>query len=166
MRFLIFSRQLAEKQDVVNANCNVPHVWISIRNHHTTLANLPPCPFRKDSLFLEFDDIVPDGSKEDVYLDWQGNPPKPMTDDQAKAVIAFVKKSLPDISLICVNCEAGQSRSAAVALVLSQLINGDDSGILGNPDYSPNNHVRDLILKNGKPLANENTPNWYYSLWE
>jgi predicted protein tyrosine phosphatase len=48
------------------------------------------------------------------------------TDDQAAQIAAFVKANDPATTIL-VNCEAGISRSAAVAAALSKFFNGDDS---------------------------------------
>jgi protein-tyrosine phosphatase len=48
------------------------------------------------------------------------------TDEQAAQIVAFVKASDPTTTIL-VNCEAGVSRSAAVAAALAKFFNGDDS---------------------------------------
>jgi hypothetical protein len=67
--------------------------------------------------------------------------------------------------LVVVNCEAGLSRSAGIALALSQIIEGHDSEICQFNGFFPNMLVRDKIVKFGKCLATENTPLWFRSLW-
>ncbi len=47
--------------------------------------------------------------------------------------------------LVC-HCEAGISRSAAVAAAASILLNGNE-GIFAAPPYHPNSHVKCLVLR-------------------
>lgn len=153
MKFLIFNRNLTEQESIVTRNCSEPHIWISIRNNDDFDCKLPENHFRKASLFLMFDDD--EKERPGVIL---------MTDKQAKQIVEFVDENKKGIDLICVNCEAGKSRSSAVALALSELMNGHDSGIRGNSNYCPNLFVKDLIIKHGDKLMTDNTPSWYRDL--
>jgi predicted protein tyrosine phosphatase len=158
MNFLIFSRNWAENPLSHKANCQVPHIWISISNSNESSANLPPNPFRLATLFLAFDDV----DKNDHFV--KGT--KVISPEQAQQIVTFVSRWKNKVNLICVNCEAGISRSAGVAFALSMLLNGDDSGILSDKQYAPNNTVKDSILNSGKPLATDKTPRWYWSRWQ
>ena len=80
-------------------------------------------------LFLQFDDVDANDKKY-----------KPMRPDQAQRTVDFVKENL-DAELCIVHCDAGVSRSAAVAAAIGKFINGDDMFIFGRPRFSPNTHV-------------------------
>lgn len=161
MRFLIFSRQWAEDKGIIDANCIQTHIWIGIHDPGKPPANLPPNRFRLATLFLSFDDADKPGVNAYTH-----QPITPISKEQGQRIVNFVIKWKDKIDLICINCEAGISRSAAVAFSLSMLLNGNDSGILGDSDYAPNCTVKDAILNSGKPLATSNTPVWYWSRWE
>ena len=85
-------------------------------------------------LFLQFDDVDANDKKY-----------KPMRPDQAQRTVDFVKENL-DVELCIVHCDAGVSRSAAVAAAIGKFINGDDMFIFGRPRFSPNAHVYHLML--------------------
>jgi protein-tyrosine phosphatase len=77
---------------------------------------MPHCA--SPSLFLAFHDLG-----DDAPADLHGGL---FTDDQAKQIVEFVKGN-SDTATILVNCEAGVSRSAAVAAALAKFFNGDDT---------------------------------------
>jgi predicted protein tyrosine phosphatase len=148
MRFLIWSRQNAQDTDKVNTLCDVPHIWISIRNPMTLPADLPDNAYRKDTLFLSFDDI---GEKSYwIGSDEYGRELVGCTESQAVDILDFVQKWQDQVQLICVNCEAGQSRSAGTAEALSLILNQHDSGIRDNPIYTPNSWVKTQILREAR----------------
>jgi predicted protein tyrosine phosphatase len=152
IKFKIFSEQLSEMASVVDANTPFPHIWISIRSRGTSKPNIHLSETNKGILFLEFHDIT---SEEMVPKEGSGKTWKLFDDDQANEIIDFVEEHLNDIFLICVNCEAGMSRSAGCAEALSLLLNKHDSGIGTNPEYFPNVHVKSLILKHGERLRED-----------
>jgi hypothetical protein len=161
MKFLIFSRQMAENKGIVDANCLQTHIWIGIHDTDKQPPNLPLNRFRFATLFLAFDDADKPGV--DNYTK---KPIVPISPEQSQQIVNFVVRWKDKVDLICVNCEAGKSRSAAIAFILSMLLNGHDSGILGDDYFAPNNTVKDSILISGKPLANDNTPRVYWSRWQ
>ena len=69
------------------------------------------------------------------------------TDEHAKKIIKFVKKVKENTTLYCL-CDAGQSRSAAVAASLELYCNGDDSHIWKNCKYYPNILIYKTMCKN------------------
>jgi predicted protein tyrosine phosphatase len=147
MRFKIFSQKMAEDRDfVLSAGVTEPHVWISITSPGDPRAILPPDPNRLDVLFMEFWDVE---IKRVTY--------DPITEDQASEIVKFVQKYLEKVDLVCVNCQAGISRSAGCASGLSILFNGHDRGIGDSPLYHPNVLVKSLILKHGWNLAPPHT---------
>lgn len=156
MRFLIFNRHLSEQQSTVDYNCVVPYLWISITDSDEESAKLATNDMCHGTLFLKFDDI------EKPYPNMTA---KLMSDDQAKDIVEFVSKNKDEIYLICVNCEAGISRSSGTALALSLLMNGHDHDIRADPRYYPNHHVKDLVIKHGEPLKNDKTPRLFESVW-
>ena len=105
MRFLVFSRKLAECKDTVDANCTIPHIWISFRDPDLQPAKLPDHSLRKDTLFLAIDDVNGDehgnqlGNPEHDTRSWIAMQP-----DHAKHIIDFVNQWKDKVDLICVNC--------------------------------------------------------------
>lgn len=157
--FKIFGRAASENESIVNRVCNKSHVWISFYDTDSNCCRLAPSIYRADTLFLSFDDC----ERSEI---WYGKKLMPISDEQAKAIVDFVYKWKDKVAMICVNCEAGISRSSGAALALSELINGHDSEIRSNPNYFPNPKVRESILKQGKILATEKTPKWFEEFWQ
>lgn len=86
--------------------------------------------------FLMLDDI--DGSEAVGGM-------KPMSkNDAARIVNAFVQYN-DRVSQIIVHCDAGYSRSPAVAAALTKALGLDDSSYFGH-GYCPNMHVYRLVL--------------------
>jgi predicted protein tyrosine phosphatase len=142
MEFKVFSQKMAEDPSFLAENgVVVPHIWISITSPDDPKANLQPDPNRLDTLFLEFFDV--EFSRPNY---------PPMSEDHAKEIINFVQKYVDKVGLICVNCQAGISRSAGCAAGLSILINGHDRGIGDSPRFHPNVHVKSLILRHSPLL--------------
>lgn len=63
-----------------------------------------------------------------------------MDESDAIGIINAVKTYKDMVNQIIVHCDAGFSRSPAVAAALSRWLNGDD-GIFFGPGYCPNRHV-------------------------
>jgi hypothetical protein len=82
-------------------------IVISIRNSHTEPARIKDG--FKDVLYLEFDNVE--------HLSHRG---LRFSKSHAEEIFAFVAKHEEAASRILVNCLAGESRSAAVALYLSE----------------------------------------------
>ena len=128
------------------------HILISVRSPKSNPADLPKLESRLDTLFLDFHDIddrclkiknridcdVCDGSG---YIpEWKhiesGRCYSCNSNDlelklfcatDAKRILMFVKKYMNQVDFICVNCEAGISRSAGIAGALSKIYNKEDS---------------------------------------
>lgn len=91
------------------------HIHISIRDVNRSM-KMPDC--ESPALMLAFHDLgedAPENLKSGLF-----------NDEQANMIVAFVKDCNPEFTIL-VNCEAGISRSAAVAAALSKFFNGDDS---------------------------------------
>ena len=91
---------------------------------------------------LSFEDKDPS-----AYLlkDDPNNPMKLFTEKQANMVIDFVEEVKDKIEMLVVHCEAGISRSPAVAGAISKVLFGDDSAFFKGP-YKPNMHVYRTII--------------------
>lgn len=61
-----------------------------------------------------------------------------MTDEDADRVVAFVEKNVQPGTDIIVHCDAGISRSAAVAAAIARHYTGDDSCVFDSGLYRPN----------------------------
>ena len=71
-----------------------------------------------------------------------------MTAVQAREICEFVRKHKGDVGAVVVHCEAGMSRSPAIAAALCSSMGGDDRGFW--KDYQPNAYVYGLVMKAGK----------------
>ncbi len=136
MKFKIFSRREAETPEYIEDQISEPYIWISIAYSSDHNAKPWQGKYCKGVLHLRFDDIE---TEADGLVSFNEN--------HAKSIIDFVNSYKDNIDLICVHCFAGISRSSGVASALSRwLNNGDDSEIMNNPKYFPNNLVRTKIL--------------------
>ena len=86
--------------------------------------------------FLEFDDI--DGYSKNKKL-------KPMTDKDADTIIRAVSQYNDRITQIIVHCNAGYSRSPAVAAAIALYLGQDDTDFFGN-NYRANKYVYEMML--------------------
>ncbi len=96
-----------------------------------------------DILPIEFMDADSPGN-DDVY----GNPTTIddlMSDEDAKKIVEFVKKYKD--KRILVHCDAGISRSSAVAAAILKHYTGDDSMIFDSRWYNPNRWVYRKVLE-------------------
>lgn len=143
MKFKIFSKRLAQDEITVFNNCSEPHIWINIHDPSDTPAKLPFNPQRIAELRVAFDDCV----EGETWNYWHGSPAILISEKNAEDIINFVDKHKNDVTMVCVNCFAGISRSSAVALVLSQWLNGHDSGIMTNERYHPNKTVINMLMR-------------------
>lgn len=116
------------------------HVTISITDPATKNgvgygeANLFPSEQRLDTLRLEFYDITE--STGHYY---------PVSKEQAQQIVDFIKEWKDKVKLIVVHCEAGISRSAAVAAALSKWLNNEDLFFFEN--FCPNSVVYNYVLE-------------------
>jgi len=89
--------------------------------------------FRKGVLQLRFDDI-----------DEPTEPYTMFTDEQADQILDFVFTEHKGITWILVHCEAGYSRSPAVAAAITKISGGDDSPYFRM--FSPNSLVYSKLI--------------------
>lgn len=75
-------------------------------------------------LHLIFDDVLADDQN-------------PMTEDDARCVVAFLR-SLPDGLPLIVHCDGGVSRSAGIGAACMLIENGDDMPVFNSARYVPN----------------------------
>ncbi len=136
---------LSEKE-IKSSNIYSPirekHVVISISGSEDTETLIPNNINRLGTLFLKFDDVE-DINEKYIYFD-RG---------QAKEILQFIEKFCSQVSLIIVQCQAGLSRSVAVASALSKIINNSDDYIFtkGIPNMFVYTTILDCFYSN---------PNW------
>jgi predicted protein tyrosine phosphatase len=113
---------------------DVAHVIISITTTEGDRARFPVPPSCRGVLRVVFADIespIPDVRMFDIEL--------------AREIWRFVLKHREAIARIVVHCDAGHSRSPAVAAALSRVLVGSDEEFFRR--YEPNPHVYRLLLE-------------------
>jgi len=136
MRVIVCDRGTASAGDYLDTAA--PHVVISIRDPDRNPARIPKRRDLREVFTIAFDDAAPcPGFKipDDIQL---------MTEADARAIWKFVDKHLAAIEVIVVHCEAGMSRSPAVAAAITRRLGGDDQSFF--KEYCPNEHVYELML--------------------
>lgn len=118
------------------------HIVISITSEDSMETVIPPNNNRLSVLHMKFDDVS-DIDERFLYF----------TRAQAVEILEFVEKFVNQVSLIVVQCQAGLSRSVAVASALSKIINYVDDGIYtkGIPNMFVYTTILDTFFSN---------PNW------
>lgn len=87
--------------------------------------------------YLQFDDIDTAESVHGL---------KPMSDEDAGCIVDALLQYVDEVSQIIVHCDAGYSRSPAVAAALAKALRESDEEFFGH-DYCINNHVYITLLK-------------------
>ena len=87
--------------------------------------------------YLQFDDIDTAESVHGL---------KPMSDEDAGRIVDAFLQYVDGVSQIIVHCDAGYSRSPAVAAALAKALRESDDEFFGH-DYCINNHVYTTLLK-------------------
>ena len=113
MNFLTLSKQQIKSTQY--NQIKEKHIVISISGSGDEETIIPPNPHRLSQLFLKFDDIE-DIMDNYIFFDRS----------MAQEILDFVEKYCNQISLVIVQCQAGLSRSVAVASALSKIINFSD----------------------------------------
>lgn len=117
MRFLTLSEREIKTPSIYNS-ITEPHIVISISGSLDKETQVPNNQSRVGVLHLKFDDVE-DIQEQFVYFD-RGC---------AKEIFEFVERHCTKIGLIVVQCQAGLSRSVAVASALAKIINGRDDNV-------------------------------------
>lgn len=129
-----------------------PHILISISSPGSEGAILPDNPQRLEVLRLQFHDIVHEDfiragvDPEDLgmkFLRQYNVEPTFFSEENANAIAELLERH-PGKQVI-VNCEAGISRSAAVAAAISLATTGDDHFYFRN--YFPNKQVYSMLAR-------------------
>lgn len=138
MDLLVLSRREAES--VVP---NAPYVVVSITDPDRDAAELAESPDRRAVLRVRFHDVA--GSLDLDPPTSDAGTEVAMSDADAVQVAEFVTANVgDDVRLVVCHCEAGVSRSAAVAAAISKFYNGDDEAFFER--YLPNSWVYRLVL--------------------
>jgi predicted protein tyrosine phosphatase len=133
MDFYVYSRSAIEA-------CRpheVAHVIVSITSGPSDVARLRPGPACRGVLRLVFADAeAPSEQFPEAQL---------FSSEQAAQIWAFIQEHRAAVERIVVHCDAGKSRSPAVAAALSRVLTGDDADFFGGR-YQPNRRVYRLLL--------------------
>lgn len=126
----------------------------------TTMPAFVPLVFREsylDVIELRFADVTDSGWKYIVENEFdlvksqreQGHAMWPMTEEHGKQIADFVKQVADKVELLVVHCDAGISRSPAVASVVCEKYELLDEleRIQNARRFSPNLTVRDMMRK-------------------
>lgn len=152
MRFLVTNRyQIRQLQ------LNQPYAVISITDPFSPPVVLPEHDLRLNMMRLEFYDLDrPFEGISDRVND------RLFTFDQADAVLQFAQKlEGQDVVIVC-QCEAGISRSAAVAAALSRIYNAVDSDYFKL--FHPNRRVYSMILSRHYELSEKSASHFMRSV--
>jgi predicted protein tyrosine phosphatase len=134
MDLYVYSRQALEAA----APHEVPHVVISITSSPDDVARLRTNDARVGVLRLSFPDVevASDLHPEGALF----------SKDHAAQVWSFVQEHRAKIERIIVHCDAGKSRSPAVAAAIARVLDGDDAQFFGGR-YTPNMRVYRMLLE-------------------
>ena len=116
---------------------------VSISDPDRQHAVLPLALLQTGVLRLQFDDAAPG----DAPLD-RRQPLRQFTAADARAVWSFVSERMGRVDTLVVQCEAGWSRSPAIAAAISLSIGEDASRFFR--DYGPNVHVFRRMLDHAR----------------
>lgn len=130
--FLVLGRH-----DIKTVLPYVPYLVISIADPERAEVVLAASPLQQAVLRLRFHD------KSGPRAALSGK--VAMTPTVAHEVLVFVREHLPEVTLIVCQCEAGISRSAAIAAALSRILQDEDSFFFAH--YAPNDWIYQTLLK-------------------
>ena len=130
-RIIVLSRL-----QVRNFRCREPYVVVSIRSPGDPPVKLKPDAMRKARINLDCIDGAPEwgNEKTDAVL---------LSPRQADRIAALVTRYRETCTIV-VNCVAGISRSAGVAIGIRTGL-GFDAGEFAAAPYDPNPHVKRLV---------------------
>ena len=135
MSFLVLSRS-----EIKTVTPDQPYIAISITNPGLPVAEVAVSPHCRGILRLQFHDIG------DYGQPLQGK--QVMTEEDGRRVIDFLREHSDLVRLIVCQCEAGVSRSAAVAAAVCRILGTDDRHFFAG--YAPNRWVYRTILDAAK----------------
>ena len=92
---------------------------------------------RKEVFHVQFDDI---DSSETI------NGETPMSKSDAKTIVDAFMKYKDRVEQIIVHCDAGYSRSPAVAAALAKALGMSDEVYFSSGQYCPNRHVYRMMM--------------------
>ena len=137
MEIKIFSREKAVKESYKNLEGQ--KAVISIRDPDKDPVKFNPANHSiKAKLYLSFYDI--DEKTTDVFKGFE-----PMAESDAGKICEYINYWQDKVDEIWVNCEAGVSRSAGIALAIAEYLNMDTSFITENSLMTPNKLCYDLV---------------------
>lgn len=116
----------------------VPHVVLSITSSPDDVARLRANAMCRGILRLSFPDA---DAPSEMYAEAEL-----FSREQAVRIWEFVREHRPAIERIVVHCDAGVSRSPAVAAALAHVLNGDDAEYFAGR-YRPNMRVYRTLLE-------------------
>jgi predicted protein tyrosine phosphatase len=138
MDIFVYSRQALDAA----APHEVPHVVISITSSPDDVARLRNNGARLGVLRLAFPDV-----EVASELHAEGTL---FSREHAERLWAFVAEHRATVERIIVHCDAGKSRSPAVAAALARVLDGDDASYFGGR-YTPNMRVYRTLLELAPP---------------
>ena len=140
LQLLVISRSAAASF-VPDKNC----VIVSVTDPGRDNVVYSACESVKGILRVQFHDIgqLPDMPGIDPRI-FMPDDCVPFSGVEASAILDFITNNLADIEMVVCQCEAGISRSAAIAAALSRIYNGDDSYFFEN--YMPNIDVYNSMI--------------------
>lgn len=138
MDIFVYSRQALDAA----APHEVPHVVISITSSPDDVARLRNNAACLGVLRLAFPDVE---AASELH------PESTLFSKQhAERLWSFVEEHRAKVSRIIVHCDAGKSRSPAVAAALARLLDGADASYFGGR-YTPNMRVYRMLLEAAPP---------------
>ena len=133
MKFHVTDRSGIQEGVLVKSS----YVVISIHDTYSPPAKVKNQSGLRAILQLAFDDAEPTNSTELAAMTL-------MSSDQAREIWRFVLEHKDNVGAIVVHCEAGVSRSPAVAAALCTAMGGNDRKFFR--DYQPNLYVYKMVL--------------------
>jgi predicted protein tyrosine phosphatase len=143
MDLFVYSRQALEAA----RPHEVPHLIISITSHVTDRARLRLSSQCRAVLRLSFVDAE-DASDRFAEADL-------FSSEQAQQIWALVVEHHTEIERIVVHCDAGISRSAAVAAALARRFGGDETQFFSGK-YHPNARVYRMLVEEAPTVITTN----------
>lgn len=135
MKIIVADRPTIERGLVVRSS----YIVISITDPHKPDAKIPKTSGCRAVLRLKFDDAEPtSGFSPSAGLRLFG-------EMECTQVASFIDEYREQVGAVVVHCEAGMSRSPAVAAAVAKWLGGDSAIFFQN--YAPNQFVYDLLTE-------------------